>query len=92
MVNIKDVYVGDLFIQKSNIDSCDNMYNVGFNKYDSRFLNYEHFFSIFLKIGEKYLCLENGEIYSKNTNNYVSRMYLFESFVSNKDKSLIMEI
>ena len=51
--------------------------------------SYKHLFSLFKKVGNSYICLENGNSYTECGYSYVKDITPFKYFISFKDYSII---
>ena len=87
MFELDDLYVADLFIHDDNYNN--DMINVGFYEKDKRKKSYKHLFSLFKKVGNSYICLENGNSYTECGYSYVKDITPFKYFISFKDYSII---
>lgn len=87
MFELDDLYVADLFIHDDNYNN--DMINVGFYEKDKRKKSYKHLFSLFKKVGNSYICLENGNSYTECGYSYVKDITPFKYFISFKDYNII---
>ena len=90
MIDVKKIYVGDLFIERNRYNSdYENLLELGFDKNDERRKKYLRYFTLFFKVDNNYLCLENGLIYSSNKDGLICNLYPLQSFLQRRDEQFI---